>query len=488
MLGDSDGSSSSTPSGSDLRSRLVEIEGQMAELESQLARLRIERDMVQGSVDSIVYPILTLPPEIISEIFIHSVDNPFFHDVHIPLRLASVCRAWRAIALSTCALWAHFDVTSNYSWGPNAGNLPELLQSWLPRARSVPLGLRLEVPTRLSSESQDEILSILSKYSAQWSSLDLKSPKPIVFPSGSGRTPLSSLQKIAIEVQRWPSGAPECITAFLDAPQLRKAHLTRLSLAQISLPWIQLANLELFGQSLAQCLDILEQTPNLESLTFAVGPSFGAPTPTPSFRTMPCLRIIKFLSDSDSTLLDYLTLPALERLNLWQLSWEGSARVAPLVARSGCSVRALHLLQTSYLVTSECIWNLDSLTEFTMRFPSWSPDQFTLFVDLITESRYALPALEALNIDWCEGDIDIYALATMLSARCARVEGTAQLKSFRLSFKEDHRDGYVQRALDQLLDLRVQGLEMDIHGLPKWSTQNINSKMMEELDSIDDEI
>ncbi|KAJ7466002.1 hypothetical protein FB451DRAFT_1178833 [Mycena latifolia] len=374
MLADGDAHGSSlTSSGSDLRSHLVEIEDKMVELESQLA-------------------------QITSEIFIHSVDNPYFHAIHVPLRLASVCRAWRTIALSTCRLWAHFEPTARHYMGPKIENLANLLQSWLPRASGLPLGLKMEMPAMLSSEPQDAILSIVAKYSSQWTSLDLHSPKPIAFPSGSIRTPLSSLKKLKLAID-WPNDGV-CMTAFLDAPLLWDAHLTELSFTQISLPWKQLRNLELFGQSLAQCLEIMEQTPNLESLRFRVGSSFGQPTATSSLRTMSCLRTIKFLSDPHPKLLDYLTLPVLEHLELWRLPLECNARVASLVARSGCSLRTLHLFQTEYYETHDCISNLDSLTEVTLGSPRWTRDEFTKFSETMSESGWFLPALEAFNIDW----------------------------------------------------------------------------------------
>ncbi|KAJ7466051.1 hypothetical protein FB451DRAFT_1402456 [Mycena latifolia] len=495
--------SSTTLSASELRSRLVDIEEKMAELESELARLRVKRDGVLGSLDSIVYPILTLPPEITSEIFIHSVVPPDFlpddadsesddssepdsevvavNTSPIPLRLASMCRAWRAIALSTCALWADFNPETFHSGRPNARNLPDLLKCWLPRARSLPLDLSIDVPR----ESQDSILLILAQYSSQWRRIDLYTDEPISFPSNSLRSPFLSLKKITLNGEEWREDGG-CTTAFLDAPQLREAELHHLSLAQISLPWIQLSHLELYSQSALQCVDILEHASNLESLSLDLGSLPGQETSPASPFTMPRLRTIKFVSVMPLYLLDRLILPALETLELWHLSWLGS-EVAHLVARSGCSVRTLHLFQMTYYVTKECMRIFDSVTEFTMGLLSWSSDDSTHFFNLLAYNRSTLPALEALNIDRCYGDIDIYPLATMLSARRNGVDGVAKLSSFRLSFDPDRYDKFIQQALVKILDLRVQGLKMDIHGLRKWSTRNINSQMMEELDNIDGE-
>ncbi|KAJ7122170.1 hypothetical protein C8R44DRAFT_876481 [Mycena epipterygia] len=200
---------------SELRSRLVEIE-------KQVECLRVEKESLLECLDSIIYPVLTLPPEITSEIFHHCIRN----FARGPLRVASVCKAWRAVALTTPALWSQF-------WAPTSlqadRNLPNLLQCWLSRARSLPLTLKY---IRLGQFSHDAILAILARHSSQWKSLDLNADfQPIVFPVDSI---LSSLKNLKINVHRWPADSPTCITAFLDAPQLRDVHLAKLSLSQIS--------------------------------------------------------------------------------------------------------------------------------------------------------------------------------------------------------------------------------------------------------------
>ncbi|KAJ7667265.1 hypothetical protein B0H17DRAFT_836591, partial [Mycena rosella] len=55
-----------------------------------------------------VYPVLTLPPEIVSQIFVNCL--PIHGRVRpspttAPLTLTQICHHWREIALSTSALW-----------------------------------------------------------------------------------------------------------------------------------------------------------------------------------------------------------------------------------------------------------------------------------------------------------------------------------------------------------------------------------------------
>ncbi|KAJ7290651.1 hypothetical protein C8J57DRAFT_1045599, partial [Mycena rebaudengoi] len=172
-----------------------------------------------------IYPILKLPPEITSEIFLLCARAT----TRGPLGVASVCKAWRSIALATPALWNDFWAT-----GMQNRNLHHLLQCWLPRAGGPPLTLRY---IRMVL-TQDAILASLAPYASLWMSLDLDASfEPIVFPIGSILTPLSSLKVLTINVHGWPADAPTCMTAFIDAPQLREVNLAGIGMAKISLPW-----------------------------------------------------------------------------------------------------------------------------------------------------------------------------------------------------------------------------------------------------------
>ncbi|KAJ7122342.1 hypothetical protein C8R44DRAFT_876636 [Mycena epipterygia] len=338
---------------------------------------RLEKERLLECLDSIIYPVLTLPPEITSEIFHHCIRN----FARGPLRVASVYKAWRAVALTTPALWSQF-------WAPTSlkadRNLPNLLQCWLPRARSLPLTLKY---IRLGQFSHDAILAILARHSSQWKSLDLNAHfQPIIFPVDSIRAPLSSLKNLKINVHRWPADSPTCITAFLDAPQLRDVHLAKLSLSQISLPWIQLSHLDLCGQSLAQILEILQQTLNLEGLNVYVD-HWVSQSVTLSPCSMLHLHSLKISHDPQLKFLAYLTLPVLERFESTQMWASGGASVQSVVERSGCSLRVLHLVQPEFSAAYDCISNLPSLTKVTITDPSWSASELTRFFELIADSR-----------------------------------------------------------------------------------------------------
>ncbi|KAJ7769247.1 hypothetical protein B0H14DRAFT_2967785 [Mycena olivaceomarginata] len=66
-----------------------------------------------GATQSYRYPVLTLPNEIVGQIFAHvlpihrapSVQTPPLRGPDSPTLLAQICRQWRDVALETPALW-----------------------------------------------------------------------------------------------------------------------------------------------------------------------------------------------------------------------------------------------------------------------------------------------------------------------------------------------------------------------------------------------
>ncbi|KAK7024900.1 WD40 repeat-like protein, partial [Favolaschia claudopus] len=139
-----------------LRIRLDDIKTLLSELQNpsssvntrQGTRLKLERRrrliqekaVVQQSLDRIIYPILTVPVEITSEIFLQCLpDAPTEPRAYsAPFLLSQICSVWRQIALNNPRLWAalhvHLDSRLDFQ---------NLIQNLLPRAGSVPFTLGL---------------------------------------------------------------------------------------------------------------------------------------------------------------------------------------------------------------------------------------------------------------------------------------------------------------------------------------------------------
>ncbi|KAJ7494232.1 hypothetical protein B0H11DRAFT_929580 [Mycena galericulata] len=477
-------------SASELRSRLDEITERTTVLESQIALLQKERESVLKDLAAVVYPVLTLPDDITSEIFLKYVDD----SVHGPLPLASVCRLWRVVALSTCSLWTH--LSSRSIFYPACVALANLLQCYLPRAGSLPLDLHIKLPpSSLHEPDSDTILRVLGQHSSRWRSLELIVSEPLSFPSylyGS----FSSLTKFSLENYSLDFG-PTIIPPLGDAALLREVRLEAIDLPvdwRTSLPWMQLTNLELVFSTVDQCLDILEHTPTLEVLVFTSEVPGSPPDPT-TFPTCSLHRLhtITLASEYGHTLLNYLTLPALVRIDLPSLTEECAEELEPLIARSGCAPRVLdvYLFEPDMAPITACIWSLPSLREVRMVCPGAASDDFTRLFDIINDPSI-LPALESLAIDDCRADIELGPLDRLLSARASGKDGAAKLISFTLSFNQDcGGDGYavdmqqhdedVELALDRIRNLRRQGLKVDIRSSFKWLTHNLDLQMIKEI-------
>ncbi|KAJ7762570.1 hypothetical protein B0H16DRAFT_1231402, partial [Mycena metata] len=89
-----------------------------------------------------VYPILTLPVETTSEIFLHCLPDYAIYPsgAVAPMLLGRICRQWRNIACGIPRLWATLMI--HHQFGARKKN-QLLLREWLRRARTAPLSLHL---------------------------------------------------------------------------------------------------------------------------------------------------------------------------------------------------------------------------------------------------------------------------------------------------------------------------------------------------------
>ncbi|KAK7013119.1 hypothetical protein R3P38DRAFT_1517092 [Favolaschia claudopus] len=115
------------------------------------------------------YPVLSLPTEIISEVFVHCLAHkPNHFGSFIPFTnlapfvLLRVCRKWRAIATTTPRLWQNLRL--DFYAMPlrffDAENFESFLGDWVARARSLPLSLNFRGTTK-SEEQGKRVLSTL---------------------------------------------------------------------------------------------------------------------------------------------------------------------------------------------------------------------------------------------------------------------------------------------------------------------------------------
>ncbi|KAF8170631.1 hypothetical protein K438DRAFT_1982512 [Mycena galopus ATCC 62051] len=94
------------------RANIPETAAQIApvlDLERSLSELRAEKTLSQEPLHSYKCPVLALPDEILSEIFIHFLPTyplcPPLTGSDSPTFLTHIYRKWRAVSLATPMLW-----------------------------------------------------------------------------------------------------------------------------------------------------------------------------------------------------------------------------------------------------------------------------------------------------------------------------------------------------------------------------------------------
>ncbi|KAJ7644492.1 hypothetical protein FB45DRAFT_1115966 [Roridomyces roridus] len=454
--------------GTRLRSILEEIDQRILLHEEQIALLRAMRHSTARELDAIVYPVLILPSEIPSEIFIHYVES---HPTRNSMRLTWVCQSWRTVAISTCQLWTQcMDLYTTSA-----------LQIWLSRAGDLPLNLDFQATLGISSEGHDIAYHTISRFSSQLKTLTLSTlAGSITIPP----RPFPRLEKLSIDSEN--SGDEdddddETSAPRLDAPRLREVVLNNAAVKQLqaTLPKRQLTKLDLTAD-LGDCLAFLRHTPNLQELAIDSSDfDHGALVPV----TLPRLRSIHIGLLTSPEMLRYLTLPVLDRLSIsvYVGSDETSASVNYMLERSGCTLRqldlSLHHTDSEWLDDFLDFVSLPSLRELTLRAPDGTYGALNNLLRNVAQNR-TLPALESLVIHECQFHVDLTKFVDMLAARTKNAPGVARLKSFQLSFGVDpvqggrrdyveiepsnKADRDVKDSLEKLHKLRAQGLQVDI--------------------------
>ncbi|KAJ7181070.1 hypothetical protein C8R46DRAFT_941056 [Mycena filopes] len=138
-----------------LRRRLAYIESQLeAESmsnrhsprfqEERRHRLTEEKIVIQESLDSTVYPILTIPFEVTAEIFVHCLPEfPGRSGTVAPMLLTRVCRQWRNIACNNARLWTALGINV---WSNPQPDFIFFVREWLRLGRAALSSLHLTLP------------------------------------------------------------------------------------------------------------------------------------------------------------------------------------------------------------------------------------------------------------------------------------------------------------------------------------------------------
>ncbi|KAJ7320799.1 hypothetical protein DFH08DRAFT_387418 [Mycena albidolilacea] len=216
------------------RARIADLDAQIRDLERSLSVLRSEKSAVQERLDSYKYPVLTLPNEIVCEIFVHFLPPypicPPPTDPLSPILLTHICRGWREIALASPVLWRAIHISGN----------DDLVSTFLSRSVLRPLSIHLNEWRQPFDDLAQDFLAPLLPHCARLEYLTLRLSACFGSPRIDAAMPL--LQRIDLALDNH-SESP--LVVLRQAPLLRAAVLNDYAAASTALPWAQLTSLTL---------------------------------------------------------------------------------------------------------------------------------------------------------------------------------------------------------------------------------------------------
>ncbi|KAJ7866360.1 hypothetical protein B0H13DRAFT_2281471 [Mycena leptocephala] len=323
------------------RARVADLEAQISHLEHSLSALREEKTLAQERLDSYKYPVLTLPNEIVSEIFIHFLpaypECPPLTGLLSPTVLTHVCRRWREIALSTATLWSA--IGTSYDDDLSLKQQIQIFDLWLKRSRFCPLSLQIGGGTGI-----DEFLAVVVPHRARWEHLELEDTSLACLPIIDGPMPL--LRHLNLSLYDSFTDAPE-VFAFRDAPLLRTVILSPDAASSIILPWAQLTSLTLFNVYPRECVPILQKTTNLVHCKLEV--SFDSGNDEPGLDiTLPYLESLSIDQYPVTDFLEKFIVPALRSLKIPEdfIEPDPIQSLTGFISKSGCKLEEVHITGT----------------------------------------------------------------------------------------------------------------------------------------------
>ncbi|KAJ7031586.1 hypothetical protein C8F04DRAFT_694205 [Mycena alexandri] len=465
------------PSHSHFRNVVDDITRQISYHESIVEKLREKRQAAQTELDSLVYPVLTLPPEITAEFFLWclptSSGGTEWNQVRAldeaPMLLCHVCSAWRDIAFSTPALWANMklQVLPLYS--------ADLFRAWIARTRDCPLSVHLYHFGRTSQAIFETLVDCASRIQCL-ELVDISVARLLQMEQACSAWDFRSLQRLTI-VQDKDDHAS--IGAFADTPLVREVFLDKVPPRNISLPWHQLTKFTGRMYSTEDCLEVLRLCPNLVECTFA---AYGRHPD--DILTHPTLQSLTFImghsgwSVADGThLLGCLVLPALQSLYILDCDYSEFADIfTGFLSRSSPPLRKFGIHLSEATGTNLQMAHLLLMPEL-VELEIWDPDMICAdgFFNLFTSNASFLPKLQQLALTGSpirtlpkgppseESSRHLLATAALaLTHRWqARQEGqSAELKSFRVVWS--HVVDLDEKVLAPFKKLAAEGMNIKI--------------------------
>ncbi len=446
----------------------------------------------EPEVEPIDPPIHSLPPEILSEIFLLAIGN--LYDIFRPLcmgpwLLVRVCRRWRDVAWGHSALWSSFMVRWPRQEQEDTG--ARLLKETLQRTGHN----RLFMVIWIREPFPDVIIETLVQHSSQWGTVHLIEHPSTQWARLSERnTHFPSLKSLIVD---YPSSADLAIILgmFKDAPNLRSLYLdlNDTPLADfdpeaIPFPWSHITDLNMPIMCRVELsVKILRLCSNLETLEescdirhFEIGTEKPSPLMVQKFRS---------LDVSSSQLLPYIICPALEHLSLAILDGIpfSTKDLSQFHVHSGSQLQSLQigLLKQDIADPGQLFLCMPQLRKLVLNNRSWDNSHENMAKILTSiysqDLGLVLPRLSVL-------EVYANAIFTGISERCdealvgiidqrwnvPRESRVTQLHQVRIYCKSDVMR-FTEYAptlsrIERLKSFKMEGLDISISG--KWRSSS----------------
>ncbi|KAJ7038891.1 hypothetical protein C8F04DRAFT_331292 [Mycena alexandri] len=312
------------------RIRVAEWDAQIMDLERALSAARAQRALIQKRLDSYKYPVLTLPTEMVSEIFVHFLpvypECPPFDGILSPTNLTHICRKWREVALATPRLWRAI----RFCFPPQL----DAFDLWLGRSGCCPISVGIGPYESLTRPR------FSSSRCARWEHLRLESPILI-------ESAMPLLRHLKIEFGDDYSFNP---VLFRDVPLLQSVFLNHYAAISVTLPWAQLTSVVLDTMYPFECAPILQQTSNLTHCKLMLAHLRRSGLPDITLPRLESLTVIgcNNSAGTPSAIVGYLDtfiVPALRGLDILEEYLEDPVHsLTTLISKSGCRPQKVSIL------------------------------------------------------------------------------------------------------------------------------------------------
>ncbi|KAJ6497391.1 hypothetical protein C8R45DRAFT_982724 [Mycena sanguinolenta] len=348
------------------------------------------------------HPISSLPPEIISRIFVLCLPplGAAPSRRNAPLQTAQICRSWRAVTINTPELWV--DIR------PVCGGKAavEMTEVWSSRAANLPLNYILMSE---DTAEADSLVEAAVRYQQRWGLLFMAVPwasyASMLMLADANFPVLQQIQLAILGHDSTMALRSSKKLALRKAPNLRRVVTSfepyiAFPMCWLDIPWGQLASLKVAieNDGWAENMSTLLQCTNLTELTISSNvPQTQMPVQITSHITLPFLQSLELDNPYLAELLDHVTLPRLHQLETDLFGDQADfRRMQSLFSRAACPIQDLKLTLRDPQFVRRILALAPSIMKLVLRVESRAPNILGLVGTALQPG--VLPVLQTLEV------------------------------------------------------------------------------------------